>query len=193
MATYRTLTEIPPLVARATAIAERMAFTQSCWPEVGRLLAVLAGSVREGVIGEIGTGCGVGAAWMAGALSPNTRLITVESDATRAEAAREILMPAPGVQALHGDWHDILAHGPFDMLFADGGHAKRHEPEVLLEALRPGGLVVLDDMTPEEQWPPEWRGQPDLVREFWLNEPRLAATEILTGPRMAVIVATRIG
>ncbi len=193
MAAYKAMTETPPLVTRAMALAERMAFTQSCWPEVGRLLAALAGSVREGVIGEIGTGCGVGAAWMDSALSPGARLITVELDAARAEAARELLAQAPGVQTLHGDWHEILAHGPFDMLFADGGQAKRHEPEVLLEALRPGGLVVLDDLWPEGCEPPELRGKPDPVREFWLDEPRLAATEVLTGPRMAVIVATRIG
>ncbi len=31
------------------------------------------------------------------------------------------------------------------------------------------------------------------AREFWLNDSRLAATEVLTGPRMAVILATRIG
>ncbi len=38
MAAYKAMTETPPLVARA----EHMAFTQSCWPEVGRLLAALA-------------------------------------------------------------------------------------------------------------------------------------------------------
>ncbi len=192
MASDRSTSSAPPLVERATALAERLGFTQSCWPEVGRLLAVLAGSVRGGVIGELGTGCGVGTAWMASALAPDTTLLTIELDAERAEAAREILAPVPNVRVLHGDWRELLPHGPFDLLFVDGGGAKRDEPELALAALRPGGVVVLDDLWPAGIEPPELRDQPDPVREFWLNEPRLAATEILTGPRMAVIIATRL-
>jgi len=62
-----------------------------------------------------------------------------------------------------------------------------------VEALQPGGLVVLDDLTPEEYWPPEWRGQPDVVRAFWLNDARLMATEVRTTVRTAAILATRHG
>lgn len=193
MRSYRATTDVPPLVERASALAGRLGFTQSCWPEVGRLLAVLASGVRSGVIGETGTGCGVGTAWMASALSPDTRLLTIELDAERAEAVREVLDPAPNVGVLQGDWRELLPHGPFDMLFVDGGSGKRQEQEAVLDALRPGGLVVLDDLWPEGIEPPELRGQPDPVREFWLDDPRLAAAEILTGPRMAVILATRIG
>ena len=35
------------------------------------------------------------------------------------------------------------------------------------------------------------RRRPDPVREFWLNHPRIAAVELLTTPRTAVIVGTR--
>ncbi len=192
MAGYRSVTHVPPLVERATALAGRLGFAQSCRPEVGRLLAALAGHVRGGVIGEIGTGCGVGTAWMASALSPDAELATVELDAARAEAARTLLAPVPNVRVLQGDWHELLPLGPFDLLFADGGAAKQREPGALLEALRLGGLVVLDDLTPEDRWPEEWRGRPDPVRRFWLNEPRLAATEVLTSPSMAVIIAARV-
>jgi len=61
-----------------------------------------------------------------------------------------------------------------------------------VEALRPGGLIVLDDLTPEEHWPAEWRGKPDTVRERWLHDPRLAATEVRVAPTMAVILAARL-
>lgn len=191
MASHQSTTHVPPLVEQAATLAERLNFTRSCWPEVGRLLADLVGHVREGIIGEIGTGCGVGTAWMASALAPNAELVTIELDAVRAEAARAIFAPIPNVRVLQGDWHELLPHGPFSMLFVDGGGAKRNEPNVVVEALRPGGLVVLDDLWPEGQEPPELRGNPDPVREFWLNERRLTATEILTSPRMAVIIATR--
>ena len=192
MTTYRALTTLPPLVQHARALAERAQFAASCTAEVGRLLVVLAAHVRGGVIGEVGTGYGVGTAWLASALAPDARLVTVEQEAARVDAVRELFAARDDVQVLHGDWHLLLPHGPFDLLFADT-KAKRDEAEIVLGALSLGGMVVLDDMTPGEHWPHEWRGQPDPVREFWLNEPRLAATEVLTGSTMAAIVATRIG
>ncbi len=60
----RATSEMPSLVGQALARAEQLNFTHSCLPEVGRLLRVLSGNVRNGTIGEIGTGCGVGSAWM---------------------------------------------------------------------------------------------------------------------------------
>lgn len=193
MTAYRSTTAIPPLVQSALDLAAKMGFEGSCTPEVGRLLEVLAGGVRSGVIAEIGTGCGVGAAWIAGALRPGVSLLTVENEPQRAEAVRDLFASNPKVRTVADDWHVLLTQAPFAMIFADGGRAKEHEPETLLHALVPGGLILLDDLTPEDQWPDEWQGKPDPVREFWLNDERLHATELLTTPRHAVILATRIG
>jgi len=129
---------------------------------------------------------------MAGSLTPESSLVTVELDPVRATAAREIFADVPNVSVLTGDWHDLLDYGPFDLLFADGGKVKEREPDTLLLALKPGGMVLLDDLTPEALWPEEWRGWRDPVREFWLGDPRLVATEILTAPASAAIVATRL-
>jgi hypothetical protein len=52
-------------------------------------------------------------------------------------------------------------------------------------------VVVIDDLTPESLWPKEWRGRPDPPREFWLNHPELLATELLTTPDSAAILAVR--
>ncbi len=191
MATYRALTTVPLLVRQALALAERLEFASSCTPEVGRLLAALAAHVPRGTIGEVGTGYGVGTAWLASALVPTSRLVTVERDVARATSARDLFVALDKVQVLSGDWRALLPYGPFDLLFADTP-TKRDEPKALLAALRPGGMLVLDDLTPEEHWPPAWRGQPDPVRDFWLNDPRLRATELLTTPTSAVIVATRL-
>jgi hypothetical protein len=51
---------LPPLVDRAVSLARREGFGNSCRPEQGRLLFALAAGA--GVIGETGTGCGVGLA-----------------------------------------------------------------------------------------------------------------------------------
>ena len=197
---YRARTYIPPLVQRAIDLAQQQGFKSSCIPEVGRLLGILASHVQHGSVGEIGTGTGVGSAWMLSHLAPTTRFVTVEADAERASAVQDLFRDQPNAQVIHGDWREILAYGPFDLLFLDTGPAKAPSSspegdaavEMTLSALRIGGMVVMDDLTPEEYWPQEWHGRPDLVRSFWLNDTRLNAMEVLTTPRTMVILATRI-
>jgi predicted O-methyltransferase YrrM len=82
-AAYDGLTGLPPLVERAVGLARRESFPNSCRPEHGRLLLALAAGAAT--IGETGTGCGVGLAWLASGSRPGTRLISVEIDAERAE------------------------------------------------------------------------------------------------------------
>ena len=176
MMMYRATSTTPSLVGCALALATAAGFTASCLPEVGRLLATLAAGVRGGTIGEVGAGCGVGTAWLAGALVPGVALVTVERDPARAATVAALFVAYPTVRVLHDDWRALLPHGPF----------------ALLGALALGGVIVLDDLTPEEQWPAAWHGQRDPVRDFWLNDPRLLATEIRTTATAAAIIATRV-
>lgn len=182
----------PLLVQHAQALVEQQEFAHSCLPEVGRLLHVLTSHIGDGRIGEIGSGCGYGAAWITSALRPAAAFFTIELDAGRAAAVQHLLANHANVRVLQSDWHALLAHAPFDLLFADGGHAKRDDPGALIAALRVGGLLLLDDLTPEEHWPHQWRGQIDPVRQFWLHDPRLAATELRVTATSAVVLATRV-
>jgi len=175
------------LVARAQA----MDFDRSCAPEFGRLLRTLAAAAGRGVLAEIGTGVGVGAAWIAAGMRPGARLVTVEADPERAAAAAALFAGHPAVTVIQGDWRLILRHGPFVLVFPDV-HSAKVAPEVV-EALAPGGIAAIDDLTPEEHWPPEWRGRPDPVRDFWLGHPRLYACEVRLTARTAAIIATAAG
>ncbi len=166
-------------------------FTRSCTLEVGRLLRVLAEQVRGGIIAEIGTGSGVGAAWIVSGLAADTRFISVELDATLAAGSRALFADYPHVEVRTGDWRDILPFAPFALLFADAAAAK-DDGGALYNALAQGGMIVLDDLSPEDQWPPEWRGHIDPIRTYWLNHPGVYATEILTTATTAAILAVRI-
>ncbi|MEH2240441.1 O-methyltransferase [Nostoc sp.] len=186
------ITEIAPVVQQAESLAAQLEFTQSSLPEVGRLLHVLTSHITQGQIGEIGSGCGVGAAWIVSALHPDSTFITIESDRHLAQLVQQLFADKSNVLALLGDWRDLLTYAPFDLLFADGGKAKLSEPQTLINALKPGGFILLDDLTPEEYWPPEWHGRTDPIREFWLKDARIAATEIRVTAKNSVILATRI-
>ena len=173
-----------------------MRFELSSIPGIGRLLAVLVSQRPRGRFAEIGSGCGVGSAWIADAMGPEASFVTVEADEERAGAVSRLFADRPQVRALHGDWHDLLpTEAPFDLLFFDGGNWKQGdvetESEAALALVAPGGLVVIDDLTPEALWPKEWRGKPDLARQFWLADPRLRGSEILTTPATAAIIATK--
>lgn len=173
---------LPPLVKRALELSERAGFTKSCSPETGRLLQVLAGQRGRTRVAEIGTGCGVGSAWILSALDPEVPFVTVELDAQRAVEAAELLAADENATVLEGDWREVLAaEAPFDLLFADGGRSKYNEQVVGL--LAPGGTLFLDDLTPDHEGS-------DPVRELWLSHPRLLAAEVQISPREAVIVGT---
>jgi predicted O-methyltransferase YrrM len=146
-------------------------------PAVQALLRVLAAG-RD--VAELGTAFGEGAA----ALAETARsVVTVECDAGRAAVARERLAGLENVEALEGDAYELLrGRGPFGLVFADAGD---YDWERILDLVEPGGLLLKDDLTP---------GRPvdgDPVREFLLRDRRVAATEIVTAPGAAAIVAVR--
>ena len=81
---------VPPLVEKALALTERLGFEKSCRPEVGRLLHLLAASRGRGRVAEIGTGTGVGSAWIVSALPPQVPFFTSEIDEDLAASALEL-------------------------------------------------------------------------------------------------------
>jgi predicted O-methyltransferase YrrM len=163
----------------------------SCRPEQGRLLFALASGAE--LIGETGTGCGVGLAWLASGARPGTRLVSVELDATRAALAAELFAGLPHVTVICSDWRAIYRAGPFDLLVLDGGANGKADgdPADPHALLRPGGTVVIDDLTPAREWPPRFSGQVDAARMHWLTHLGLDAAELRLAPDPAALVATR--
>lgn len=173
---------LPPLVVRAKSAAEALGFAKRCRDEDGLLLHVLA--ARRGIerVAEIGTGTGVGTAWLASALPPGVLLVTAELDERLARVAAALFEDDPDVDVVHGDWREVLpAHAPFDLLFVDGGRAK-DDPDAVLALAAPGATIVMDDVSAD------WE-RPDPRRDRWLAHSRLAAVEVGTGETASVIVA----
>jgi predicted O-methyltransferase YrrM len=191
---YRGLSELlPTLVRTAVALAESQGFDNSCVPEQGRLLSVLAGGWRGGRFGETGTGCGVGLAWMVAAADADTSLVSIELDESRARTAAALFADRRNVQVVHGDWAELARYGPFDLLVLDGGgKGKAPDSDRPLDPtawLAVGGTVVLDDFTPFESTTPPWE---DVARRYWLQHPALRTTEIRLRPDLATLIGRRV-
>jgi predicted O-methyltransferase YrrM len=191
---YAGIASLPPLVRAAIEVASSQRFDHSCAPEQGRLLSVLARGRSGQRIGETGTGCGVGLAWMVDAAGEPTSFVSVERDSIRAAASAALFAGRRGVRVLRGDWTDLREYGPFDLLVLDGG-GKGKEPaddpplDPAAGWLAVGGTIVLDDFVPS--------GQPgaaahDPARRYWLEHPALRATELRLSPSLATLVGTRI-
>ena len=181
----------PPEVLRALSLAESLGFTKSCTPEVGRLLRVLTAAAGLGVVAELGTGCGVGAAWMLSGLRDDQTFVSVDVDAAR-QARVSGLFNRENARFLSGDWREALTKGPFNLVFTDVSEAKDEGCGEVVAATAKGGLIMLDDFTPEKYWPEAWRGKPDGRRERWFRDSRLLTTEILVTERAAVLLAVRV-
>lgn len=184
---------LPPLVRRALASARRHGFAYACRPEQGRLLHVLAGGAR-GWIGETGTGCGVGLAWLASGAREDVRLVSVERDAGRARVAAEVFADRPEVEVIHGDWRRIEEHGPYDLLVLDGGGTGKmpgDDPADPARLVTPGGTVVVDDFAPATAWPRLHEGAPDRARLHWLKHVALDTVELRLAEDLATLVGTR--
>ncbi|MEU4508536.1 class I SAM-dependent methyltransferase [Nonomuraea wenchangensis] len=186
--------ETPRLVRAAAERARTAGFAFSCDPDVGRLLAVLAAAVPEGGrVLELGTGTGVGTAWLVSGLLPrrDATVTSVELDPERAALAASGDWPG-FTDFLTGDALELLPGlGAFDLIFADAVAGKQVGLELTVAALGPRGVLVVDDMTPApgSTWDPEFAARQEAVRRTLLGHARLAAAE-LGGHGSGVILAT---
>ena len=182
--------DLPPGVARAFDVSRRAGYVSFCRNETGRLLAALA-ATRTGTMAEFGTGCGVGTAWLRSGVRGDAHILTAELDPRLAEAAAEIFVDDPQVDVRTADQSTLRAEGPFSLLFLDYGEPGEVTVEAIADLVEPGGIVVLDDVVPCEQWPPMAGGRVDVVRERWLLDERFTAAEVMLAPDAAALVATR--
>lgn len=198
----------PPLVTRATELARSLGFPltreeagpdrvnpSASLPGVGRFLAMVAAGCTGGRIGEIGTGTGIGSAWMASAMPADCTLVTAEIDERRAKAAAGLFEAEHRVTVLTGDARELIPPlAPFDLLFADGGWRDPAGLGSLIGLVRVGGMIVMDDVTPAELLAadsPLLGG--DLKRALFFGDPRLVSTEVvLPDLRNALLAGTRI-
>jgi predicted O-methyltransferase YrrM len=125
---------------------------------VGQLLRFLASTKPGGRFLEIGTGTGVGTAWLRSGMDPDARLMTVDIDAAAVAVARRHLSHDPRIQFVTADARTMLAvqrANSFDLIFADALPGKYDFVAETLALLAPGGIYAVDDMMPQPDWPSE--------------------------------------
>jgi predicted O-methyltransferase YrrM len=183
--------------ADAALDAALQATTQAGMPDIGvapthgKLLHLLARLRGARAILEIGTLAGYSTIWLARALPPGGRLVTLEADPRHAEVARANLDRAglaDVVELRLGPALDTLPElaGPFDLVFIDAD--KLNNPNYVRWALRltrPGSAIVVDNVVrggsvlEKDRDDPGVQGTRSLY-ETIAAEPRLTATAVQT-------------
>ena len=125
----------------------------------GKLLEILARILGATNILEVGTLGGYSTIWLARALPPNGKLVTLELDPKHAEVAKENIARAgfsEQVELRVGNALETLprlaseGYGPFDLSFIDADKASIPQYFTLaLQMSRPGALIVVDNVVRE--------------------------------------------
>jgi predicted O-methyltransferase YrrM len=180
-------------------------------PNQGKLLHLFARMQRARRILEIGTLGGYSTIWLARALAPGGRLVTLEVDPKHAKVARANLERAglSGVVEIRvGPATESLAQlhaegaEPFDLIFIDAD--KPNNPAYLGWALKlsaVGSLIITDNVVREGEIVDPASADPRVqgtraLFEMLAAEPRLSATAVQTvgskgydGFAMALVVS----
>jgi hypothetical protein len=101
--------DVPAAVLVAQSCSADVGFAMSCENRTGALLRTLAASKPGGRILELGTGTGVGAAWLLAGMDPTARLTTVEVDWATQAVAHGVLADDPRATFVLDDAHRWLA------------------------------------------------------------------------------------
>jgi predicted O-methyltransferase YrrM len=146
----------PAALAAIMRETERLGFTMASKPETGALLRILAAGRPGGRVLEIGTGTGLATAWMLDGMDAAARLVSIDIDATTSAVAARHLGDDPRLTLVVEDgegWFHKQGHDRFDLIFADAIPGKYQAFEAAWRLLAVGGFYVVDDMSPEPDWP----------------------------------------
>jgi predicted O-methyltransferase YrrM len=127
-------------------------------PVEGQLLYLLAKSIGAREALEIGAATGYAATWILRAVAPlGGRLTVIERNPERYRLAQEYIGRAGYGDCFEihdGEWFSAMEslRGPYDLIFLDilrhlsGEHDALHALELCVPRLRPGGLLLVDNV-----------------------------------------------
>ena len=151
------LIRTPPLLEHILRETRALGFTMASEPQTGAFLRALAATKPGGRLLELGTGTGVGTAWLLDGMDADARLDSVDNDENVVAIARRHLGADARVTFHVIDGEEFLRrrqHPEYDLIYADAWPGKYSCLRDALALVKPGGIYFVDDLLPQANWPP---------------------------------------
>ena len=148
--------EVPKTYLDIDHATRESGFTMASDIEVCSLLKALASSKPSGKFLELGTGTGLSTSWILEGMDISSTLISFDNDQTFLNIAQKYLGHDERLNLILSDgevWVKDNSGQKFDYIFADTWHGKYLLLDAVLEMLNKGGLYIIDDMLPQNNWP----------------------------------------
>lgn len=131
-------------------------FTMPSERKTGSLLKALAASKAGGRFLELGTGTGLSTAWILSGMDSDSVLLSADNDETVLKIAENHLGDDARVTFYCGDGEELITKEEpesYDLIFADAWPGKYNHLDETLALLKVGGMYIIDDMSPQPNWP----------------------------------------
>jgi predicted O-methyltransferase YrrM len=135
---------------------EEAGFTMASDIQTCSLLRTLASTKPNGELLELGTGSGLSTSWILDGMNNNASLISVDNDESFLNIAKKYLSLDKRLSLIKKDgeiWIKENLSKKFDFIFADTWPGKYNHLEEIITMLKPGGIYIIDDMSPQSNWP----------------------------------------
>ena len=187
------IARIPAALGGIRRDTERIGFALASEPKTGSLLRALAASKPGGKFLEIGTGTGVGTAWLLAGMDAHSRLTSVDSDPKVLEIARRHLGHDSRVTFRLVDGATFLEQSvqqQFDLIYADAWPGKFTHVDLALSLLKVGGIYFVDDLLPQASWPEGHAPKVAALIAELESRPGFVATKLAWASGLMVLVRT---
>lgn len=146
----------PKILSTIERQSQEIGFTMPSDIYIGTLLKTMIAARPQSRLLELGTGIGLSLAWMVEGMDSRSSLTTIDNDPGLIAIAKENFADDQRVEIICEDgtnWIQNYKGEKFDLIFADAWPGKYSETKEILELLKVGGLYIVDDMSPQTNWP----------------------------------------
>jgi predicted O-methyltransferase YrrM len=171
----------PPILKNLREDGIRLNFTMSCDKLTGNLLRTLATMKPSSHILELGTGIGFSTSWILDGMDKASKLVSVEMDSDLQDIAKSNLRYDERVNFITQDGSDYIKMNldkRFDIIFADTWPGKFYLLDEVLQMLTSGGIYLIDDLLPVENWSEGHQVKVDNLIDYLENRKDLYITKL---------------
>ncbi len=185
--------EVPAAAISIYAESKALNFSRVSRPHTGALLRTLVASKAKARVLELGTGTGASAAWLLDGMDAAATLVSVENDGGRMSVARRHLGHDKRITLVEEDARQFLRNvqgQQFDFIFADTWAGKYEDLELALTLLADHAFYCVDDMLPQDSWPPAHAAKLPVLISQLTQDRRLRLSKLSWGS--GILIAVRV-